>query len=68
MWNDNKIDGKMKHLAEMRGVFLIFGKFSVNYYTGILYLSTGWFIIKIRVEVDHDNIRYDKRVMRETEC
>lgn len=46
MWNDNKIDDKMKHLAEMRGVFLISGKFLVNYRIGILCLSTIRFIIK----------------------
>ena len=31
-------------------------------------LSTRWFIIRsILVEVDHDNIRHDKRVVCETE-
>lgn len=47
MWNDNKIVAEVKHLAEMGGVFLIHGKFSVNYHIGILYLSIGWFIMKI---------------------
>ena len=63
MWNDNKIAGEVKHLVEMQGVFLISDKFSVNYHIGILCLSTRWFIMKMEVEVDHDNIRYDKRVV-----
>jgi len=63
MWNDNKIVGEVKHLAEMQGVFLILGKFSVNYHIGILCLSTRWFIIKMEVEVDYDNIRYDTRAV-----
>lgn len=58
----------VKHLAGMQGALLILGKFSVNYHTGILYLSTRWFIIgSTLVEVDHDNIRHDKRVVCETE-
>lgn len=55
----------------MQGVFLIlmnFDEFSVNYHRGILYLSTRWFIIRSTlVEVDHDNIRHDKRVVCEAE-
>jgi hypothetical protein len=63
MWNGNKIVSEVKHLTEMQGVFLLFGKFSVNYHIGILCLSTRWFIIKMEVEVDHDNIGYDKKVV-----
>jgi hypothetical protein len=63
MWKENKIVGEVKHLAERRGVFLTHGKFSVNYHIDILCLSIRWFIIKMKVEVHHDNIRYDKRVV-----
>lgn len=41
---------------------------SVNYHYSNLYLSTTRFIIEnVSVEVDHDNIGYDKRVVWETE-
>lgn len=50
------------------GCFLILDEFSVNYHRGILCLSTRWFIMgSTLVEVDHDNIRHDKRVVCETE-
>ena len=50
------------------GCFLDFDEFSVNYHRGILCLSTRRFIMgDIFVEVEHDNIGHDKRVVCETE-
>lgn len=59
-----QFDKGMVRRSASAGRFLL----SVNYHYSNLYLSTTRFIIEnMSVEVDHDNIGYDKRVVWETE-